>query len=465
MTFMRSGLDRVGVLGVVVSVGVACTPLAGVAPTDARVADVVGVRDVDGPRVCPPPTPGHASGERDLTLRDLVDPRLADFYIKGAAQDALGRIYAYGAMFGCHGPGGPTDIAVARFTEDGTLDPSFGVRGIACTRREAGDTLHSAPFALAVDDRGRVVAAGLQYINLMDYHPDALVARFDARGQPDETFGGVGFRRLSIGLTPGAPRSSSLFVLAEADGIVVAGAERDPFNDGMYDDAYAFVTRLREDGAPDPSFHGGAAHIDSLSWSFASVARTPRGYAVAGTSRPGYCPQIVVFGRDGERVAGFGTDGVATHTRCGLQVRGLELDARGGFVMAGATRITQKTALVRLTSDGQVDRDFGLDSGLTELDVPWVPGFQLDPVLTRQCDGRLLVVGNAGESGFTIARLGTDGRPDPLFGTEGFVRVGSVAGSRGLHVYAVLVHPRDGRITVVSSWNNDRDVALWRFWP
>ncbi len=461
VTLVPTCRDRLRAVLLLVGANVACTRLVGEVPADVGVVDAADVvTGGDGSSACPSSTPGHAPGEPDLTLRSLVDPRLADFYIKGAAQDALGRIYVCGAMFGCGVAGEPLDVAVLRLTDDGVLDETFGDHGVACTGREPDDSLNNSAFAVAIDGRGRAVLAGDYYVDARLPQGGVLVARFDARGQPDESIGPHGFRRYAVALTPGAPRASSFFVLPEADGLVLTGGE----NDLSDLSTYGFVMRLRDDGTPDPSFHHGEVWFGPAFWSLSSVARTPAGYVVAGASRGEYSPRIVMLGRDGEPVTTFGSDGAATHTQRGLLVRGLATDARGGYMLAGEVRGSGVTGLVRFDPDGRPDLAFGLDHGVTVLAVPWLSGYQLASALARPCDGRLVVAGSAGANGFTLARVATDGRRDMSFGNDGFVHGGGT-GSMPLHVYATLVHPRDGRITVVTSTNDDRDVTLWRYWP
>lgn len=448
---------RGGALGLGVSLVAACTQLVGV-PVDAGAGHDAAPADTSS--LCGIPMTGHAPGERDETLGEQVDPRLDALFVKGAAQDALGRVYVYGTMYGCREPGTSTDAAVLRFTEDGMLDPSFGDRGFACPYRVPGDPLHYAAYSLAIDSRGRVVLAGLYYVSVQRPQPGVAVARLDEQGQVDTTFGTNGLLRLPIGLERGAMSASCYAVLAEDDGLVLAGAETDPFGNSTY----GFITRLREDGTTDPSFHRGEVRFDTSTWAFSSILRAPQGYAVVGSTRAEYRPRVLMLGRDGEPVTSFGADGVATHTYRDVLARGLALDPSGGFIVAGEFRDSRSAALVRFSDRGVLDPNFGIDQGLSLPGVPWFATAQLAPVLARQCDGRLLVAGSAGAPGFTLARIDSNGRRDPRFGNGGSVRVTS-PGVNPSYVYAVLVHPVDGRITVVTSFSFDHDVALWRFWP
>lgn len=450
---------REHLLVLLASLALACTRLVGVPLADAS-ADAGSDAGSDaGQVVCPPAVPGHTAGEPDRTLLDLVDSRIARFFIKGAGQDALGRVYVCGALRGCSGAPELVDAAVMRLTDDGVLDPTFGDNGIACTVREPRDRMNQSAFALAVDEHGRVVLAGHYYLDAEQPQRGVMVARFGEDGAPDEGIGAQGFHRYVAALTPGAPGSTAFFVLPEADGIVLTGGERDVSDLS----SYGFVMRLLDDGTPDPGFHHGEPWFDVGAWSLSRAVRTAEGYVVAGASRPAYSPRVVMLGRDGELVRGFGPGGTATHTQRNLMVRALEVDARGGFVLAGEVRGAGSAGMVRFHPDGRPDQDFGLDEGLAMLGVPWDSGRQLAPALARQCDGRLLIAGGAGGGEFTLARVGADGRRDARFGVEGFARGGRMGFS--IHVYGTLVNPLDGRVTVVTSVFDDRDVAIWRFWP
>src|SRR5947208_12281935 len=67
------------------------------------------------------------------------------------AIDSRGRIVAGGFSGSSSGPG---YFTFARYRSDGSLDPSFGTGGIATT------DLEGTVFSVAIDRRGRIVAAG-----------------------------------------------------------------------------------------------------------------------------------------------------------------------------------------------------------------------------------------------------------------------------------------------------------------
>ena len=70
----------------------------------------------------------------------------------GVAIQADGGIVALGTAFGRH-----TWFALARYENDGTLDPTFGADGRVTTRFGSGS---SAAFGLAIQENQRIIAAG-----------------------------------------------------------------------------------------------------------------------------------------------------------------------------------------------------------------------------------------------------------------------------------------------------------------
>jgi uncharacterized delta-60 repeat protein len=113
-------------------------------------------------------------------------------------------------------------FALARLRTDGTLDPSFGHRGLIVT-----DVRHTpgATSLLAVRDGG-LVAAGM----IGDDHPGFAVARYRANGRPDTRFGSSGRICITVpgrfGLPAGQfPERDTTGLLAQPDGRLVAAGQ------------------------------------------------------------------------------------------------------------------------------------------------------------------------------------------------------------------------------------------------
>lgn len=113
-----------------------------------------------------------------------------------AAVDAPGgRIIVAGSAVSADG--GDADIALARYSADGNLDSTFGRGGVALHRVSGARDM---AFALALDGAGRVVVAGqCGRTNLSaNTRGTACLARFSAQGEVDLTFGPDGTRLLPL---------------------------------------------------------------------------------------------------------------------------------------------------------------------------------------------------------------------------------------------------------------------------
>jgi len=85
------------------------------------------------------------------------------------------------------------DVIVLRYTADGSLDPEFGTQGVVVYD---GGTGNDNGRRMALQQEGKIVVVG-NTNNGTDY--DALVLRYDAAGVPDEGFGEAGVATYNLG--------------------------------------------------------------------------------------------------------------------------------------------------------------------------------------------------------------------------------------------------------------------------
>jgi uncharacterized delta-60 repeat protein len=139
---------------------------------------------------------------------------------------------------------------VARYAVDGSPDPTFGEAGLATVRFDGS----SIATAVTVDDQGRVLVAGQAQLGFSATRSDFALARLDAAGVPDVSFGAGGLVTTDFGASPGAPVHDEFArgVVVQRDGRIVAVGVAQ-----LGTGADLAMARYTSDGAPDPSFGAG----------------------------------------------------------------------------------------------------------------------------------------------------------------------------------------------------------------
>lgn len=334
-----------------------------------RTLDVVVVRyTVDG---APDPTWGAGGG---TTIPVAF----------GQAGVAVARASTGGVLVGWAAES--TDVFVARLDSGGVLDGSFGVGGVATLPLGASAGIG----ALAETAGGQVVVAA------HTTSPDAaVVARLDAAGALDGTFGTAGV----VSFAADVPLHA---IAIQPDGRILVG--------GGSPGAEPTLARLLDDGTPDAGFgDGGTVDWTGGPFRIHSLALQPGGRIVAGGSSIDVTIQPTVPGTmvaasflpDGTLDGTFDGDGVAEpHFFGGDELSSVErvlLQTDGRIVLAGSTSpplfdgFDPDVALARLLPDGTLDGSFGT-GGLVRTGLGGVESGD-DAVL--QADGRVVVAGLA----------------------------------------------------------------------
>jgi uncharacterized delta-60 repeat protein len=304
-----------------------------------------------------------------------------------------GRIVVVGSTQAANGE---LDFGLTRFNSDGTVDRSFGTNGVANVDFGAGS---SVAQGVAIQPDGRIVAAG--HASVGSGGNDFALARFNADGTPDASFGTAG--RVTTQLT-GRTDLGMAVALAPDGRIVVAGRAE---QSGLRRDDFA-VARYTSGGVLDPSFGAGAGFVTT---DFAS-----------GNEQAN---DVVVLA-DGSIVAA-GYSGAA---------------GTGSF----------DYAVARYTSEGRPDASFGGVTGTIKTDLSGNDDFAEG--LLALPDGKIVVVGRRTGAGFfdlALTRYLPSGAPDISFGTAGRVEL-DVFGTAD-EGQAIAVQP-DGRIVAVGVTRN-----------
>lgn len=365
-----------------------------------------------------------------------------------------------------------TDLALTRYQPDGTLDPSFGTGGIVTTAAGGGA---SGDFiqAMVRQPDGKIVVAGSSTNVTGTTGSDMLLARYNANGTLDSSFGTNG-----IVLTAAGPSNNSDFAFGldiQPDGkLVVAGYTGKAPNNIEQD---TVVARFTSAGVLDSTFGTGGIVITAVGAGTNSdraqdIQVQPDGkLVVLGTvssdGTTGNDTVLMRYDTKGILDPGFGTGGKVV-TAVGPDIGGpsgdianaLLLLPDGKIVVAGGSNnlggsTGQDIALVKYTSAGALDPSFGTGG---KVFTPMVPGAILDVAnaVQVQADGKLVVAGTSQNTGgatgqdFAVLRYNSNGTLDTTFAGTG-KKLLAVGPGTASDIATTLQLQADGKIVAAGS--------------
>ena len=261
-------------------------------------------------------------GDGGLVATDFPGP--SDDRAWALAIDSDGRVVVGGlsTIFdSATGQGICCRLALARYAEHGTLDPSFGSGGLVTTDADSG----LVADALAIDSAGRIVVASGTHGG-DDANEDAkiAVARYTTDGSLDQTFGQDGLVITDF--------SGFAAMAIDADGRILVG--------GTSDDEFA-VARYTTDGSLDQTF-GQAGGVTTDFGEFRTLTIDADGRTVvAGTSDADFA--VARYTADGTPDQTFGQGGLVLTDFSGSGSRdvgfAMTIDADGRIVLVGETEV------------------------------------------------------------------------------------------------------------------------------
>ncbi len=316
------------------------------------------------------------------------------------------------------------DLAISRFTADGTLDTTFNSTGFNTVSLGKYDS----EGGLAVQEDGKIIVAGSadEYIG---------VARFHSDGSIDSTFNGKGYNVLRNDSTNLSEDSYITCIRIQADGkILVAGYCLEKSAAGVWSKGI-ITARFNADGTADTSFNGDGVVrtqvIDNLDDS------TPRdlelqsdgkillvGYALDNSGQDGRII-MVRYESDGTLDQSFNSSGkVVTNvsTRCWGAFASILND--GKIVVAARVDPTYSTSayntrnlILRYNTDGALDETFH-GSGYVTLDASdsYEDFLYFD---VSPSTGKMVLI----DQGLNILHLNADASLDKSFNGTGKARV------------------------------------------
>jgi uncharacterized delta-60 repeat protein len=253
---------------------------------------------------------------------------------------------------------GNSDVCLVRYNSDGTFDTTFGNSGVVITKLSEG---FDAILSIALQSNGKIVAAGSN-----DDH--GFVARYNADGKPDSTFGLGG-----ISPSPHSYFDQFNAVQIKTDGKIIVGGF-------IFSDGGIIIARYNESGSIDTTFgNGGYAvtQINANDYATCLILQDNGKILVGGGSGPeDFVSDIILlrYDEDGNLDLTFGTNGY-TITEIDSSksfIQSFSLQNDGKIVAGGGAWSTtyDDFALARYTSDGILDTTFGRNGiELTSIDT------------------------------------------------------------------------------------------------
>jgi uncharacterized delta-60 repeat protein len=349
--------------------------------------------------------------------------------------------------------GSDYDFLVARYTEDGTADTTFGYNGVVSTDFGYDD----GAFSVAIQSDGKIVAVGRS-------DGDFAAACYGADGSRDAMF-----------TTDLGGDDSAGAVAVQSDGALVLGGYTSV--NGNYDFAVVRYDISHQEGAGglDVTFDAdGKATIDFYGGQdgLFSLAIQADGKIVAVGAATGvsgdYDFAVARYNTDGSLDTTFGGgDGiVTTDIFLGLgyedMAYSVAIDADGKIVVAGQTfnGSNYDIAIVRYTSDGELDTTFG-SGGIVIADSL---SDEAAYSVAIQSDGRIVVAGcwfNGWTDDIVVLRYTSNGELDTTFGSGGVVVTDSGADEAA---HSVVIQSDDRIVVAGYAFNgSDDDFALARY--
>lgn len=299
----------------------------------------------------------------------------------------VGYAYQYGTRY----------HVLARYTHAGALDPAFGTNGLVHMLNGANDAIN----ALAIQPDGRIVIAGR--IQDASGNGDFLIARFNANGTHDTTFGTNGLAQYSMNSNQDVVHD---LVVQPNGRILVVG---DILNNGV---RAAVVLGLEPSGIRDFSFGtNGSALITRNSTELYGrrIALSSEGHVLVGSlarELPSYNNGIHVARLSANGVVdttfnnggNFQTFNVAGERTLGA-IEALpdgKVMVAGGFPITG-TNVASRTFVARYGTSGALDAGFN-GSGFKLDDVASVsPTETSAQFISVAPDGKFYVGGYSGD--------------------------------------------------------------------
>ncbi|MBK8811167.1 MAG: VCBS repeat-containing protein [Acidobacteria bacterium] len=290
---------------------------------------------------------------------------------------------------------GDTNLALARFNSNGSLDTTFDGDGIAILVLPNNQDL----FDIAIQPDGKIVVGGNTGTNDLDQ--DFLVVRFNANGTPDASFGPTGTGVIQTSFNAGDSLGS---IALQTDGKIVAGGYT--FGTGI---DFALL-RITATGSLDTTFDTDGKLTTSVRQEdfLNKVLIQPNGKIIATgyTRSPGQNFDVAVVRYDptGALDTSFDVDGIATTNDAPFEETTAAALQPDGKIIVAERRDFNTSALIRFNPNGSLDTSFHGD-GIFKFPASnytntWARAIAVQP------DGKIIISGPQGPNIFLSRLLG-----------------------------------------------------------
>ncbi len=368
---------------------------------------------------------------------------------------------------------GASQLALARFTTNNILDPSFGNGGRVITQVTGNTNAMEAGSAVRIQQDGKIVVGGTVTIGTNSY---TLVARFNSDGSVDTSFGqnGIATNFFNQGCFGNA-------LVIQPDGkIIIGGRATDDFGSNFG------LARYGTNGVLDPSFGGTGTIVTDANGDaelFALTVQADNKILAVGTG--GFDFAVLRYltnglldtsfgpGHNGKVFTHLGNEGAFNGAKCVAIEPGDGIQTLDRIVVAGFTSDTRSTSpfeTVRYRmADGALDTSYG-GTGIVSIPVASGDFSQVNAVVVQGTGTeprKIILAGQEDESDFSqhfcLVRLNDNGTLDNSFDGDGRVYT-QYASNEDNATCAVLV-PGNSLLVAGSTLVNDdnHDFALARY--
>jgi uncharacterized delta-60 repeat protein len=301
-----------------------------------------------------------------------------------------GKILVAGYILDYRNPDDPEeDIALTRYTPEGSLDTSFGVGGMVTTDFYSG---FDEAYDLLLLPDGKILLAG-SADNGTTY--DFVLVRYSPDGSLDTGFDGDGMLTTDFDGYWDVARA----VARQPDGKLVVVGEVTGENLTCINSCLA-LARYNPDGSLDMSLDGdGMLVMEEMYYPAHDIALQPDGKIVLAyvSYNPNADLALARFNSDGSLDTGFGEAGMVITDWGGQEIpSAVVLQPDGNILVAGEVTMYghgYSFILARYNPDGSLDTDFGYD-GQVLTDIYYQ---EYARALALQPDGKIVLAGYSGD--------------------------------------------------------------------